>query len=412
MAFSPEKCAKTSKAVVPSPIKFIADDEENDEDYGNNFSTIIDSQIDSLEDSRNKSQDDYAVFVTEDEMNTYQQEPENFETLEDMTPADEFQAIPAKIDTTDEIKKILASLQPPTEDEVKENRSIQNVFDDGAQPKSAKKLFPLFEKSSSRKTSVPKQDQSTKENLKPSKFINTDEDQAIIDVGQKNLDPESCLVCGFVYNPGNAEDEKAHNVHHANMTGTFIKFNGWKNENVVGMQSDGRIIVVKPGDSKAHWEKAEAVLRVVDQQLGISAAHGQATIRNKSESKAYLFVTNDKRVVGFLLAEVLQSLDCVSKAQWNQESCNWLISDIPDYKSVLVGISRIWVASDCRGTKIATRLVKAMEISFFAPKYLRKGVEYAFSHTTPDGSLFASKYVDNPDKSFLTYTPVLAGASI
>ena len=58
-----------------------------------------------------------------------------------------------------------------------------------------------------------------------------------------------------------------------------------------------------------------------------------------------------------------------------------------------------------RRKQVATRLVQAMEHNFHSHSHvypLEKGKEYAFSHTTPDGSKFASKHTGG---FFLTYNP-------
>ena len=39
-------------------------------------------------------------------------------------------------------------------------------------------------------------------------------------------------------------------------------FSGWKNERVIREFDDGKIILVRPGDPKRHWTKAESVLDV------------------------------------------------------------------------------------------------------------------------------------------------------
>ena len=78
--------------------------------------------------------------------------------------------------------------------------------------------------------------------------------------------------------------------------------------------------------------------------------------------------------------------------------------DIPSGKCK-IGISRIWVAQDFRKQKIATNLVLTFERYFAYGAILKKGENYAFSHTTPDGTNFASKYVGLPNGQFLTYNP-------
>ena len=49
-----------------------------------------------------------------------------------------------------------------------------------------------------------------------------------------------------------------------------------------------------------------------------------------------------------------------------------------------------------------------MEGNFFNQKVLKRGEEYAFSHTTPDGTMFASNFTGLPNGDFLTYMPATA----
>ena len=41
-----------------------------------------------------------------------------------------------------------------------------------------------------------------------------EDDQMIIDAGQKIFGPKTCAVCNTVYHPGNKEDEDAHKIKH------------------------------------------------------------------------------------------------------------------------------------------------------------------------------------------------------
>ena len=52
--------------------------------------------------------------------------------------------------------------------------------------------------------------------------------------------------------------------------------------------------------------------------------------------------------------------------------------------------------------------MQAMEGNFFTFKLLKRGEEYAFSHTTPDGTMFASNFTGLPNGDFLTYMPATA----
>ena len=122
-----------------------------------------------------------------------------------------------------------------------------------------------------------------------------------------------------------------------------------------------------------------------------------SAIRHKENSQAYFYVSSNK-VVGFLLAEFLGKSDKVNEATLNSKGDCILA---PTKKGPKVGISRIWVAQDARRNGVATNLVKAMETNFCGPQILIKGQDYAFSHTTPDGTKFALKHTGK--KYFLTY---------
>lgn len=97
------------------------------------------------------------------------------------------------------------------------------------------------------------------------------------------------------------------------------------------------------------------------------------------------------------MAEKLAQNDQISKAV--QDGSSWVLQKTKE--EPIVGISRIWVAQDCRRQGVASKLVRAMETNFY-PQVLRKGKDFAFSHTTPDGSLFASKHTGK--NFFLTYS--------
>ena len=310
-----------------------------------------------------------------------------------------------------DLEKTLANIQPPTEDERNENRCTGlklQLEDDENEPtkksttNSPKKNFSIFDKPTTRRALEPIHNTLTKKTHETKKTITAkdDESQMIIDAGQIDIAPTTCNLCGTLYHPGNAEDEKIHKIKHDAALG-IISFKGWKNETNVGSFPDGRIIVVKSTDAKSHWEKAESVLEIVDRHLGF----GAHSVRNKDSTKFYMFI-DANRVVGYLVAERLNPKDVVSRAspraKTNKQGQEWVLEDIPNPK-VDIGISRLWVAQDYRRKNVATRLVKAMESSFQPGLILKKGQQYAFSHTTPDGTQFASKYVGLSSGCFLTY---------
>nr|XP_032815273.1 actin cytoskeleton-regulatory complex protein PAN1-like [Petromyzon marinus] len=125
-----------------------------------------------------------------------------------------------------------------------------------------------------------------------------DDEQLIIDAGQTRLGVQTCDTCGMMYSAASPEDEAQHLQFHKRFIST-IRFVGWKKERVIGEFPDGKIILVLPGDPKYALKKVEEVRELVDADLGFHVAG----LRNPSRTKTLLFVSNDKKVVGCLIAE-------------------------------------------------------------------------------------------------------------
>lgn len=157
-------------------------------------------------------------------------------------------------------------------------------------------------------------------------------------------------------------------------------------------------MLIKPSDAKRHWEKAESVLKVVDESLGVNNG-----IRAQMRSEFYLTI-KDKRVVGMLLAESLAPSDKVSRSF--VKSGVRVLEDLDDQTDVkgLIGVSRIWVHSDYQRSGIASKMAEALRERFRFPFKAEKS-QLAFSHTTEMGSAFAESYVGRTD--FLVYQAAL-----
>ncbi|XP_078460581.1 uncharacterized protein LOC144725022 [Lampetra planeri] len=125
-----------------------------------------------------------------------------------------------------------------------------------------------------------------------------DDEQLIIDAGQTRVGVQTCDTCGMMYSAASPEDEAQHLQFHKRFIST-IRFVGWKKERVIGEFPDGKIILVLPGDPKYALKKVEEVRELVDADLGFHVAG----LRNPSRTKTLLFVSNDKKVVGCLIAE-------------------------------------------------------------------------------------------------------------
>ncbi|XP_067874606.1 N-acetyltransferase ESCO2 [Heterodontus francisci] len=228
-------------------------------------------------------------------------------------------------------------------------------------------------------------------------------DQLIIDAGQKHFGAIICKSCGMIYTAASPEDEAQHIQYHQRFL-EGLHYVGWKKERVVAEYLDGKIILILPDDPKYALKKVEEVRELVDNELGFQ----QATLSHPGRSKTYMFISNEKKIVGCLIAEHIQQAFRVlsestdQKKSENQELFEyhraWRCCTIPE--EAICGISRIWVFSLMRRKEIASRMVDTVRKTFMYGTYLNKN-EIAFSDPTPSGKLFATKYCKTPN--FLVY---------
>lgn len=176
---------------------------------------------------------------------------------------------------------------------------------------------------------------------------------------------------------------------------------GWKKERVVAEFWDGKIVLVLPHDPSYAIRKVEDVQELVDNELGFQ----QVVPSCPNKTKTFLFISDEKRVVGCLIAEPIKQAFRVLSEPTGPESPNskechraWQCSDVPE--PAVCGISRIWVFRLKRRKRIARRLVDTLRNCFMFGCFLSTN-EIAFSDPTPDGKLFATKYCNTPN--FLVY---------
>ena len=150
-----------------------------------------------------------------------------------------------------------------------------------------------------------------------------------------------------------------------------------------------------PGDPKHHWEKAYAMLDIVDLALGITSG----PLRQPTSSEVFLSI-KDKRVIGCLFAEPILTSDKLSKSFLKDQAR--VIRDESVERSQLVGVSRIWVHPDFQRKGIATKLMDALRFGFRLPVVVPKD-QLVLSHTSEMGAKFAEKYFGKVE--FLVYTP-------
>ncbi|XP_053315686.1 N-acetyltransferase ESCO2 [Spea bombifrons] len=228
------------------------------------------------------------------------------------------------------------------------------------------------------------------------------DDQLIIDAGQKHFGPVACSTCGMVYSAASLEDEAQHVQYHRRLL-EGIRYVGWKKERVVAEFWDGKILLITSGDPKYALKKAEEVRELVDSELGFQ----QISLSSPSQTKSYLFVSNEKKIVGCVIAEPVKQAYRVLTEPPSPESAKrgvldrhraWTCSTTPE--PAVCGISRVWVFALMRRKGIAKRLLDAVRTSFIYGSHIT-AEEIAFSDPTPDGKLFAGSYCGAPD--FLVY---------
>ncbi|KAM6279847.1 N-acetyltransferase ESCO2 isoform 1-T2 [Porphyrio hochstetteri] len=227
-------------------------------------------------------------------------------------------------------------------------------------------------------------------------------DQMIIDAGQKHFGAVICKSCGMIYTAASPEDEAQHIQHHQGFL-EALRYVGWKKERVVAEFWDGKIVLILPTDPKYAVKKAEDVQEIVDNELGFK----QVPLSCPAKTKIYFFVSNEKMIVGCLVAESIKkafrvlsepgTLPSPSQDPLQQHRA-WRCSTEPE--PAACGVSRIWVFGPRRRSGIARRMVDVLRSTFMYGCFLSTQ-EIAFSDPTPAGKLFASEYCRTPN--FLVY---------
>ncbi|XP_070961402.1 mucin-5AC-like [Oncorhynchus clarkii lewisi] len=251
--------------------------------------------------------------------------------------------------------------------------------------------------------SSPLSDACLQKEIKKLKEADKDDNQTTTDAGQKHFGAVTCGVCGMLYSAANPEDESQH-LHFHNQFISAVRYVGWKKERILGEYPDGKIILVLPDDPKYALKKVEEIREMVDNDLGFQ----QVETKCPSQTKTFLFISNDKKVAGCLIAEHIQEGYRVieeavpegsegEKVMFERQRA-WCCSTDPE--PALCGISRIWVFSMMRRTGIASRMIECLRNNFIYGSYLSKE-EIAFSDPTPDGKLFATHYCGT--SQFLVY---------
>ncbi|CAK9302399.1 unnamed protein product [Gordionus sp. m RMFG-2023] len=241
---------------------------------------------------------------------------------------------------------------------------------------------------------------------------NADSKQMILDFGQKYYGPILCKKCGFLYTANSKDDERLHKINHENLFDP-IKFNGWKNERVVGEYIDGQIILLNT-DKLKNSEKLKKIKYLVSIDLGTHDIKFNS--ENKSlispNEKIFLYISKN-RVIGFCSSEEIKEAyemnitnNIISKNP-SEQMCKSLPSDenydkyinkkfMLECNSKIVdtncGINQLWVHQKFQRKKLASRLIDCVLLNFYYGSTLTKK-DIAFSTPTIDGLRFIKSYL-------------------
>lgn len=255
-----------------------------------------------------------------------------------------------------------------------------------------------------------------------------------LELGQSDFLLHTCSTCGFKYATGDEEDEKVHNSFHKTYT-HGIQFKGWRNERVIHVTEEGRVLLVLDSDPPAQWKKVQEIVKMMEMELG------EGWICSK-DCKVYLYISSS-RISGCLVAQPIEKayriicnaadatssskstdktrpgstkllqfggvsfrrerVKSVSSAQISQgpdDSFSGAILCEEKAVPAVCGIKAIWVSPANRRKHIATHLLDAARKSFCSGSIVEKS-ELAFSQPTSAGKALASTY--SGTLSFLVY---------
>lgn len=272
--------------------------------------------------------------------------------------------------------------------EVNEMKENENNLESDSTPV---KYFPIF--SSNFSHQKPQLSPTVTQKRRRSLLRPIGNDQYQLDAGQKRFGATECGTCSAIYQMGEPEDELAHQEFHNAVKD--LKFLGWKNERIVGLDGRNRVVLVRPGDPKVWWSKALDVLRVVDKDLGFA----EGVHCDPNNSMVYFYIS-EKSIVGCLLAVPVKRANKMLETSVEAEGIDCCTAE--EYP-VKCGVSRIWVHRPHRRANVARYLMDCMRKNFIFGHILALD-EIAFSSPTVLGKVFAERYTGRKD--YFVYTQV------
>jgi len=207
----------------------------------------------------------------------------------------------------------------------------------------------------------------------------------ILDFGQSVFGPKRCKECGMVYNASLVADKDNHRIYHAKAVEAtlFPKQLPRSEVQVVesSLRTGHRIISINSSLSSRSrfYQKFIAYRQFIDEDLGSNVDYTSL----KPGQKAFIFLNKNEVACGFILCSLMQNdNNSIRKIQ---------TGEIITSRGFFVGVQVIWTYAPYRRKGIANQLLEIMRNKMIDDHYVSID-ELAFSDTTEEGNLFATRY--------------------
>ncbi|KRZ12670.1 Dachshund -like protein 1 [Trichinella zimbabwensis] len=204
--------------------------------------------------------------------------------------------------------------------------------------------------------------------------LNCDEDQMILDAGQKEFGNKYCTICGMHYNPDNGNDFLSHEKYHRQIVKPTFFMNKSQERTVpkIVQFSDsfiGKINLCKGESAIKPW-----IARIVQFACNEIGSSFDELFSKEYNYQLYIFVNEGRRleIAGLLLVEHQHRAFPRVQFMIDERECC----------SVLMGVVMIWIAPSCRRKRIATRLLDFARNNFLLGTNIQTS-EIAFTDLTP-----------------------------
>ncbi|KAI6213757.1 hypothetical protein M3Y94_00189300 [Aphelenchoides besseyi] len=236
----------------------------------------------------------------------------------------------------------------------------------------------------------------------PKRKRKADDNQTILDVGQKNFGLELCTTCGMTYNLNHESDVKLHEEYHNRFKSTKsfhirqTQLTTWKKQlkhQTITVPMEATILILDSESSSTLRQKVESIItNYINPELGFC----DDVVTWKKDRLAAVFVVhaNEKiKCPQFIASIVLvDPIDSAILLPDNRKLCG-----------SFVGVNRLWVHESMRRRGVATMLLNVCR-QFVYPKAQLSKVLVAFDEPEGDALNFVVSYTKQKDGKYLIYS--------